>query len=200
MQSLSIWHWIIIAILIVLVGAAVWLFARAINQRRPDDRSVKESSTATPVSGPSGFQGWLALLALGVFLSPIFTIIKLIGVASGNDVAFWKEFWFAIDGDIAIHSAVILMQICTAIFMVLRSKRFMSVYIVTSICLILLVPAEVTWFSASVTWHEGTSFLHFMQRMITPDVIQRSISTAIPVVIWVLYVIRSRRVANTFVR
>lgn len=75
MQSLTVWHWIIIAIVIGLAVVAIFLFARAINNRRPKDRTVKDRSSIMPDSGPSGFQGLLLLLAVSVIGSPVLTRI-----------------------------------------------------------------------------------------------------------------------------
>src|SRR5450631_4507588 len=125
MQLLSIWH---SAIVVILLCACV---ARVISL-------VKDRSSVMPVTGPSGFGGWLALVAIGVFVWPPVTIVKMSGITSGFEDFDFQEFWFMLDGDIGIHLAVIFMQICTVVFMVLRSNRFVSVYIVTSICMILL--------------------------------------------------------------
>ena len=142
MQLLSIWHSAIIAILIC---ACV---ARAISL-------VKDRSAVMPVTGASGFGGWLALVAIGVFVLPPVTIVEMLGINSGFEDFDFQAFWFMLDGDIGIHLAVIFMQICTAVFMVLRSKRFVSVYIVTSICMILLLPTEIIWLSSMLYWEEG---------------------------------------------
>lgn len=149
MQSLSIWHWLILAILAVLVVCAFLLFARAINKRRPDDRSVREIGTATPVSGPSGFRGWLLLVAIGVCVSPILTIVKLTKIEDGGNDSFTQEFHLMYDGDRAIHVAVIVIEICTIIAMVSRSRNFVSFYIWTLVCASLLPPAEIAWMKHS---------------------------------------------------
>ena len=51
MQSLSIWHWLVIATLIVLVAGAILLFTRAIKARRPKERRIENPASAVPASG-----------------------------------------------------------------------------------------------------------------------------------------------------
>jgi hypothetical protein len=201
MQSLSIWHSFIIAILIsACVARAVSLYATAINKRTLDDRSVKDRSSVVPVTGASGFGGWLALVTIGVFVSPPVTIVKMLGINSGFENFDFQAFWFMLDGDIGIHLTVIFMQICTAVFMVLRSKRFVSVYIVTSICMILLLPTEIIWLSSMLYWKEGMRLQESLPAYASPEIIGRWIFSSVGIGVWMLYVIRSRRVANTFVR
>ena len=196
MQAFSILHWLIFVIPFLLLAGAIFLFARAIGNRKP-----KERSAVTPSDGPSGFGGWLILLAIGVVLAPLYMIIRLIkDDFDGTDTAFWKEFWFALDGDKGIHIAILLLQVLAIILMIRRSKLFKSVYIWTGVCLVLFIPVQYVWMAGAVTWHEGTSFPHFLERTITPDTISDWIRMTIPSVIWMLYVIRSRRVANTFIR
>jgi hypothetical protein len=200
MQSLSIWHWIIIAILIVLVVCAIWLFARAINNRRPHDRSVKDSSSAT-VTGPSGFGGWLVLLAIGVFVSPILTIYSASQLENGVDDATLQRFRLTFNGEIGIFLLVALLQICTAFFMARRARRFVPFYIVTGIATILLTPADTIWAASMLSLQSGRPFQPILQAVApSPADIGRWISTGVGVGIWMLYVIRSRRVGNTFVR
>ena len=139
------------------VAGAIALFAGVINKGTPYDSSVKDRNSVMPVTGACGFGGWLVLVTIGVFVSPLVTIIKMLGINRGFD-DFVQEFWFMLDGDIGIHLAVIFMQICTAVFMVLRSKRFVSVYIGTSICMVLLLPAEIIWLSSMLYWQEGIHF------------------------------------------
>jgi hypothetical protein len=201
MQSLSIWHSFIIAILIsACVARAVSLSATAINKRTLDDRSVKDRSSVVPVTGASGFGGWLALVTIGVFVSPPVTIVKMLKINSGFENFDFQAFWFMLDGDIGIHLTVIFMQICTAVFMVLRSKRFVSVYIVTSICMILLLPTEIIWLSSMLYWKEGMRLQESLPAYASPEIIGRWIFSSVGIGVWMLYVIRSRRVANTFVR
>lgn len=196
MQSLSILHWLIFVIPFLLFAGAIFLFARAIGNRKPQERSA-----VTPGDGPSGFGGWLILLAIGVVFAPLYMVIRL--VKDDFDIhttVFWKDFSLAHDGDVTIHVVILLLQFFVLIFMIKRSKLFKPIYIWTSVYFILFLPIQYVWLARAVTWHEGTSFPYFLERMITPNTISDWIGMTIPSVIWMLYVVRSRRVANTFVR
>jgi hypothetical protein len=201
MQLLSLWHSVIISILIcACVARAISLSATAINKRTLNDRSVKDRSSVMPVTGASGLGGWLALVTIGVLVSPFVTIVRMFGINSGFEDFDFQEYWFMLDGDIGIHLAVIFMQICTAVFMLLRSKRFVSVYMVTSICMILLLPTEIIWLSSMLYWQEGMPLQESLPAYASPEIIGRWLFTSVGNGVWMLYVIRSRRVANTFVR
>jgi hypothetical protein len=130
MESLTIWHWIIIAILAVLVVAAISLFARAINNGRPAERGAKDRSGSKPFPGsPSGFGGWLLFAAFGVFASPIYTAILASKLEDGVDDATLQKYRLVFNGELGLFLALLFLQICTAFFMVRRSSglnRFMS--------------------------------------------------------------------------
>lgn len=141
-----------------------------------------------------------ACLVQGVEDLPL-TILKLIeAVPTASGISAEEWFRYMIYGDAAIYLAVIVLEICTIVLIVRRSKNFVPFYIVTSICIVLLIPVELVWLSAISTWHEGTNFVHFLERLVSQDEIQRTILAASGTSICIAYVIRSRRVANTFVR
>jgi hypothetical protein len=176
------------------VACAIWLFARAINNRSGKDGSV------TPASGLSGFGGWLLLLAIGVYLSPLRTIVNLSQIEQGVDHSVIQKFRLMFNGEIGLTLVVILVQICTAVFMARKSRRFVSVLIWNGIFLFLLPLADMIWVASILNLQAGQPFQTTMQRVATPDLIGQWISTGVTVGIWMLYVTRSCRVANTFVR
>lgn len=202
MQSLSIWHWIIIAVLIVLVVAAIALFARAINQRRPGDRGVQERGSAAPISGPSGFGGWLIVLAIGVFLFPVVTLLLLLAItdfvaldAGTYQLGLIIPSW--------LYVLLFLVQCCTALFMARRARRFMPFYKGTATAMILFKPVSRLLFVALVSLANGLPFGHALTVLITDQSANDLIPwlvIAIGLTISIVYVSRSRRVANTFVR
>ncbi len=194
MRSFSIWHWIVVALPIVLAVGAIALFVRALNKRRPEARGAAE------ISGPSGFGGWLTLLALGVFVSPVITIVLMTHLEDGTDNSLIQRFRLMFNGEIGIFAVVLLLQITTAVFMARRARLFILLYIVTGIAVILLKPIDIIWACAILYAQLGRSFQSTLQTVVGPEDVGRWISTTIIVGIWMLYVIRSRRVANTFVR
>lgn len=202
MQSLSIWHWIIIAVLIVLVVAAISLFARAINQRRPEGRSVKDSSSAAPISGPSGFGGWLLVLAIGVFLFPVFTLLLLL-VKTDFVALDTGQYPLALIIPSWLYVLLFLLQCCTAFFLARRARRFMPFYIGTATAMILFKPVNRLLFVALVGLANRVPFGHALTALITDqsaDNIIIWLVIAIGLSISIGYVSRSRRVANTFDR
>jgi Protein of unknown function (DUF2569) len=204
MENFSLLSWIIVAILIVLVAGAVLLFARALQNRRPSARSVKETAAVTPVSGPSGFRGWLVLLAIGVIGSPMIMISAF--VQSGDlDSSTFNKYPAIVTADSGLYLALIALQICTAFFMARRARRFVSFYIATATAMIVFEPVKFLLTIEIAGLTVGVSGLAVLQQYFKdhdpdPEAITRWVSSSIGLVVWIFYVIRSRRVANTFVR
>ena len=212
MQSFSIVHWMVFVIPLLLLAGALFLFVTAIISRKPDDRSVRESSGATPVSkpsggtatltaGPSGIHGWLVLLAIGVFLTPIVTIVSLVQTGDFQYVASSAvKYPLIYVAEIALFLALFVLQSCTALFMARRSRRFVTFYVVTGIATILFKPVNLLVSIAIVALSMSVPFLALLQRYVadnsTADEMAQWISMSISLVIWTIYVLRSRRVAR----
>ncbi len=167
------------------------------DELRPDDRSVKDRSGVTPVTDPSGFGGWLVMLAIGVFISPVVTGVKLLqsGDLQANGDLHHMEY-----GEAALYLVLLILEIATAIAMLRRSRQFPSLFVVTSIATILFLPLVLIWYSIVGSSLSSRSFLSFLGAMMKGRNYPQWISTTITVGIWMLYVLRSRRVANTFIR
>jgi hypothetical protein len=140
------------------------------------------------------------LLAIGVVVSPLATIYLMSHLEDGADDATLQRFRLAFNGEIGLYLALVVLQICTAFFMARRSKRFKTFYIATAIATILLMPIDTIWGASILSLQTGQPFQTMLQAVAPPETIGRWVTTSIAIGIWILYVIRSRRVANTFVR
>jgi hypothetical protein len=86
------------------------------------------------------------------------------------------------------------MQIITIVLMVRRAWR-----IWTSAYAVLLPLLDVAWSSAMMSSLTGQPIEHFAHAM-APEAMSNCIAAMIMAGIWSLYLTRSRRVANTFIR
>ena len=85
-----------------------------------------------------------------------------------------------------------------------RSRQFISFYIASAIATILFTPLEILFVAEGVSLIAKSSIGVILPKMLdelhAADNTPQWISTSVGLVIWIVYVIRSRRVANTFVR
>jgi Protein of unknown function (DUF2569) len=201
MQNFSLLNWMIVALLIFLVAGAVRLFARAIQNRRPRERRVTETAATTAVAGPSGFRGWLVLLAINVVLTLISTINTVVQT-DYNEVVSGKDHQID-EAVIACYLALLALQSCTAFFMARRARQFVPFFIATAISQILFRWIVMLATVVVELLLHGGHFVFMVTYIVThweTDEVIQWISTSIAFVVWIFYVLRSRRVANTFVR
>ena len=70
---------------------------------------------------------------IGVFLSPVLAIIRPINNLPPDNDPLAAELHYRFDGDIILQLAVIMLEICTLVFMLRRSKNSVPYYIATGI-------------------------------------------------------------------
>ena len=187
MQSFSVWHWAVIAIILLLLLLAVWLIWR----------SAKANRGGPPLTG---FQGWLLLLAIGVYLSPLRTLVNMSKVQEGVSPDVLEKFRLLFNGEIALNLVLFILQTVTAVFMARKSRKFAMMFICTGIFIVLMTPLDIVWSGSIISNQTNRSFQDSVQVVSTPEAIGGWIGACLAVAVWMLYVTRSRRVANTFVR
>ena len=160
---------------------------------------TEDAAESKNVKGkPSGIGGWLGLLVFGQVIG----ILRLIG-AIGQYIQsisdnIWKRFPTAIWGEIAMNVALICLCICTAVLLFSHSRHFPRFFIAQMLCAIFLPLVDLFWVASIVSVSLNrpmTDFLTF-----EPRDGEQMVAGAIGAAIWIPYVLRSRRVANTFVK
>jgi hypothetical protein len=122
MGSFSIWHWLIVAIALgIFVGLICWLWKYR------------------------GFGGWLLLLAIGVWMAPLRTLVNLLNVEEGVDDATISKFSYAFEGEKSLYVCLMAMQIALIIFMARKSQRFVNMFIWTGLCTVAITPLDLFW-------------------------------------------------------
>ena len=178
MGSLSIWH---LAILIAVLGVVI--AAIVTSARRVPDRAI----------GPSGFGGWLLLLAIGQTLAPLRTLNVLAQSADGYRALQDSSIPNA---TLAIYAEVGLF-ICFAAFQVFiivsmyRRRRFFPELFYSQWVAAMGVPIA--------DWILTSTLLHIpLDSLVTVKDIAGVLGAGLLGGIWVWYVARSVRVRNTF--
>jgi len=146
----------------------------------------------------TGISGWLALLAFGQVMGILRLIFNVGQYVQSITDEVWTHFPTIIWTEVLLNAALIGLVIWTTVLLFTHSHRFPAFFIVQMICAVLLPLVDLlcvaSFFSAAL----NRPFSDFF--VIGAEQIGGTIFTAISATIWITYVLRSRRVANTFTK
>jgi hypothetical protein len=179
---------IIIASLVALGVVIYWLWSGA-----RDGTPISPPGVVLPSVQPQGFGGWLIILAIGLTLVPfatvkdIATLLDLVSEVSGKS----REATFIAYAGLAVLAAFLAYQVAVVIQMYRRSRHFPALVLWQWILGIVFMIADV---GARTLTESREAILADTQSMI------EALRAVLVGGIWVLYVYKSVRVKNTFVR
>jgi len=146
----------------------------------------------------TGISGWLALLAFGQVMGILRLIFNVGQYVQSIDDKLWTYFPTVIWTEMLINAAMIGLSIWTAVLLFMHSHRFPAFFIVQMICAVLMPFVDLlcvaSFFSAAL----GRPFSDFF--IVELRQVGQTIVGVISATIWITYVLRSRRVANTFTK
>ncbi len=150
----------------------------------------------------NGLRGWLALLGLGVVVGPLriiffaftsFSDIYAEGTWSfltteGSPVynAFWAP---VLIGEIAFNACLFILSVYAAYLFFTKKQNFPKVYIAILTLVLVTIPLDA-WLASKVLPDEP---------LFDDDTIKELVRSAVAFIIWVPYLIRSKRVKATFI-
>jgi transglutaminase-like putative cysteine protease len=191
------WNW---PVLLAGLFALAFAVAGAIRvQRSPPPAWPR--GPATPGDGVSGLGGWLGLVGLGVCLTPLVLVVRLVRSAPAYTASAWALRTTPGGGDYhALWAPTLLLELvgnaallvfgCLLVWQFFRRKRwFPALFVIVSVARLLLIGADallagaIPAVSVQESGAEGT----------------QNWSMLLATVLWVGYMFRSRRVRNTFV-
>ena len=146
-----------------------------------------------------GIGGWLVLVAIGQVLGPIRSLLSI-----GNyylnelDTSLFESFPLTVYGEIVLNVAFFAFSIFTAIMFFRHSRLFPRLFILQWILIGALPLIDAAWVAITASIYTGESLTEFFN-MDAKDIGQ-VVGAIIFGPIWIAYVLRSRRVANTFVK
>jgi hypothetical protein len=144
----------------------------------------------------TGISGWLALLAFGQVMGILRLIFNVGQSIQSITDEVWTHFPTVIWSEMLLNAAMIGLSISTTVLLFRRSHRFPAFFIVQMICAVLLPFVDLlcvaSFFSAALNRPFSDFFI------IEPRQIGQSVVGAVSAAVWITYVLRSRRVANTF--
>jgi len=180
MGSLSIWHLAILIVALGLVIAAIVTSARRV---------------PNPGVGPSGFGGWLLLLAIGQTLAPLRTLSILAQSADGyralQDSSI-PNATLGIYAEVGLFTCFAAFQVFIIITMYRKRHFFRQLFYSQWIAAICVPIAD--WILTSVLLHIP------LNSLVTAKDIAGVLGAGLLGGIWVWYVARSVRVRNTFTK
>lgn len=172
----SIWHWVI---LLLLIGVPVFFAVRSASRSSQNPADLV------------GFGGWLMLLAIGQALSSLRSLITL--VASAEDyqkLMTLPNGALATYGEVALLVAFLALQVAVLVAMLRRSYRFKQLFLCQWIAIPVLFLLDTVWISAVL----GVP----VSQVLTGNALATPIVSFVLTGIWLAYVYKSVRVRNTF--
>ena len=162
------------------------------------------ASTAEPrpaeKAEPHGIGGWLALLALGQIAGPMKFFVSIIQYYGTLDGALLQKFPITLGGEVLLNLAAGAIYIITAVLFFRASKRFPRFFLYEVIATAAVLPLSVAWVALGIGFESGQPGWPIAVNTVTRLEIVQTIGGAIVGTIWIVYLKRSRRAANTFVR
>jgi hypothetical protein len=177
------------SLLPLLVLAAVGLGIAVIVQRR-----ARAAANAAPVDtlppGPRGYGGWFILVLIAQTLAPVATAVDLVRelpgmLATSNAIAFAIASIYA-----AILIAMMAYQIVVASFMYRRSRLFPRLFVYQWFVYVGLTIGVILFL-----WAAGAT-----DTLGDPDFVKSAVRDIFWSGVLAIYVVKSVRVQNTFVR
>jgi hypothetical protein len=185
MGSLSVWHWLLPALLLAIPLA---LAAEAIRRARTEGGAI------TP-----GFKGWLFLLAATVWFTPLRGLVEIARLLGDTDGA-GERFPWLVRADLAISAVTVALTGLCLVLMLRRAAAFRIVFPFVAGWVVLNLPLSILLARFLLSSVYGVRIgLAELFAALAAD-IPPWIGGLVATLAWVLYVRQSRRVAITFVR
>ncbi|TGQ64539.1 DUF2569 family protein [Mesorhizobium sp. M00.F.Ca.ET.186.01.1.1] len=178
MGAFSIWHWVIV---LLLIGVPVFFAVR---------------SATKPSEKPGalvGFGGWLMLLAIGQALSPLRTLADLANSVKGyRQLMSLPNGSMAVYGEVALNLAFLALQLIVLVSMLRRSHSFPLLFLFQWVAIPVVFILDTILISSTLAVP--------VNQVLAGDALVAPIASFVVTGIWVAYVYKSVRVRNTFDR
>jgi hypothetical protein len=145
----------------------------------------------------TGIDGWLALVAFGQvvgILRLLVTMGQYYTTAISDEV--WKRFPIALWGEAALNAAMVGLVVFTTVLLFQHSRRFPSFFIGQTIFAIVMPLVDIVWLALNFALATDKPISEFLTLEAKESM--QTFAAVVGAAIWIPYVLRSRRVANTF--
>jgi hypothetical protein len=144
----------------------------------------------------TGIGGWLAFLAFGQVIGIARLLVSLGQYYTTMNSEVVSKFPTAIWGEAAMNSALIGLCIYATVLLFRHSRNFPRFFIAQIIIVILFPLADLLWVAFTISLATARPISDFLT--LEPKEGGQIIAGVIGAIIWIPYILRSRRVANTF--
>jgi Protein of unknown function (DUF2569)/GYF domain 2 len=153
-----------------------------------------------PISDPNlnGIGGWLVLMALGQIFGPLRFFVSVGQYYSSLDSSLFQKFPVAFVGEALMNVALAVLYVYTAILFFRTSRRFPRFFVYEVFAAVFSMPLSAVWVAVTIGMVTGQPVGHLFQSAFEPREVGQAIAAAIVGSIWILYLFKSKRVANTF--
>jgi hypothetical protein len=146
----------------------------------------------------SGIGGWLGLLAFGQIMGTLRLIVIVGRYMQTITDEVWNRFPAAVWCETALNAALIGLCIWTTVLLFKHSSRFPAFFITQMILAILRPVVDLVLIASIFSVSLNRPMSDFFT--IEPKEGGQMVAAAIAAALWIPYVLRSRRVANTFTK
>ena len=144
-----------------------------------------------------GIGGWLGLLAFGQVLGILRLVVSLGQYYTTTvNAELWKQFPTALWGEAVLNAAMLGLVVCTTVLLIRHSRHFPSFFIWQTISAIVMPLVDLVWLASIFSLATDKPISEFLTLEAKEGV--QMVAAVIGAAIWIPYVLRSRRVANTF--
>jgi hypothetical protein len=173
---------------------------RAEAQKPPESITVGEvrSPVATKKKELVGIGGWLILVAFGLVVGPLKFLVSMLTYFSGLQADYWEKYPIGMYGEGILYASVLVIMCWTTYLFFTKSSSFPRFFIFQYAALILLYPLDIIFSAAVLSAYTGKAVEDFVDKMVDPKDMGQWIVLMIAAAIWIPYILRSKRVANTF--
>jgi hypothetical protein len=183
MQGLSVWHWLVVLLVLAIPGTVIYVAA---------SRARAEGGVMTP-----GFKGWLFILAVSIWLGPLWVLGSLARL-SGDRSPEADRFPMLFHIDLVIQVVALVLAVASLVLMLRRSSRFPTLYFVQASWAVVSVPLSLVaaMYVLQNAYGIPVTFGQMLEGMAAE--FGGWLGGLLGIALWVVYILRSRRVAMTF--
>jgi hypothetical protein len=158
--------------------------------------SVAERATAA--EEPSGIGGWLLLVAFGQ-VAGVLRLLVMLGqqYSDPENLEAFAQFPLLMYGELAMNLCLSIFVIVLLLLFFGKSRYFQRFFIVALLLAIASPAVNILWVALALSIQLGSPFTEFLE--FERQEKNQMILGVISALIWTPYVLKSKRVRNTFV-
>jgi hypothetical protein len=168
--------------------------------QRAEIEPANRAATSGPATGaePRGIGGWLLVVAFGQVVGPLQLIVALGQYyLDPENLKVFGQFPLAMYGELAMNAGMLLLAVITAVLFFRKSRYFPRFFIAELLAVIGLAVLSTVWVAFAFSSQRGVPISEFLV-VERQDVLQFC-SAVVVALIWIPYILKSRRVKNTFI-